>query len=756
MNNIQRIWEQGLATVRYGTLGAAAGLAFLGVSATAAPVRYVAGDGVGDDANSGETEAAPVRTLQVAIDALLDAGGTGKVIVGPGIYAPITVPNAPIIIEARDGPAVTVIDGGGTNRCATLGIEDERLIDSEASVPPASTVLSGFTLRNGNADGMTPVSARFGGGAAFFGKLTNCVITGSSATFGGGGASFSSLRDCVIANNTSHGDGGGAAFSSLTDCVVSNNVTASNGGGAIHSILNTCTVIDNEADKDGGGVAGGFVMANSTVSRNKAGRDGGGVSGKAMPMWDSASLPLLANCDVSNNTAVGSGGGAVKIMMISCVVSGNTAADGGGLVDGSVMQCLITGNHATGSGGGGVSDSSIASSTVVGNTVAESAVPTAVGGASRSMSSSSIIWGNTRGTVPSNYGTIAIFNNTFTAPALGGSNVAADTPGFRGERDYRLTEDSPCLDAGDTAFAANLIKTLPDSFAELIEQNVLALILTRVDPLDSFLADVRDILGFTKDIGGRPRVYNEAIDIGAHEFNGAIVDRVRVDGLDGIPETEDDLTVISGDETYPAIDAFGYATVPASGVVVGGVNGATVVIDGTDVPLAIPEGSLVTPKGIIVIGRHMVHPDGTVTVDAGGAVYAYIPGARPVVVPVPDGDVIVNPETPSVTIQPDGPVIGIPADVPGSEADLAAPVMSGIALDADGTLAVSVSNCVALTGVYTLWGTSDLNKDFETLPGTKTMGYAIPDGIWVIPGIPAENEKSFFFKAAVELQKVTQ
>ena len=751
MKNIQRIWEQGLATVRYGTLGSAAGLAIFGLSATADPVRYVAGDG--DDANSGKTESAPVRTLQVAIDSLLATGGTGKIIVGPGIYAPIAVPNAPIIIEARDGPAMTVIDGGKTNRCATLGVEDERIIDGGAAVQPVSTVLSGFTLMNGKADSTTLANARFGGGAVFFGMLTNCVITGNSAEFGGGGASFSSLRDCVISNNTSHGDGGGAVFCSLTGCVVSGNEAALNGGGAVHSILNTCSVIGNKAGNDGGGVAGGFIIANSTVSGNRAWRDGGGASGKAMSAWDSAVRPLVESCEISGNTAGASGGGAMRVMAINCTMSGNTASSGGGLVDALAVQCLITGNNTTGSGGGGVTDSVLISSTVVGNRISGSTNPAAVAGVSGTMSNSSIVWGNMRGTLPSNYGAGSILENTFTFPPFGGNNVSDAAPGFRGDDDYRLTAESPCLDVGNTTFIASLVKTLPDSFNGLIGQNVLKVVATHVEPVDGLLSDVRDVLGITKDIGGKPRVYNAVIDIGIHEFNGVIADRVKLDGLDGVPETEDDLTVISGDETHPATNEFGHVTIPVGGIVVGGANGTAVVIDGTDVPLAIPEGSLITPQGIIVTGGHTVNLDGTITVDAGGAVYAYIPGARPVVVPTPDGGVVVNPKAPSVSVSPDGPVIGIPADVPGSEADLPAPVMTGLVQGADGTFMVTVSNCVALTGVYTLWGTSDLTQEFRKLPNCETKGYALPDGIWTIPLRKEDKGDAFFLKATVELQK---
>ena len=760
MKKQQFKWNRGFVSFRYGAISAAVGLAACGLSATAGPIRYVAGDGVGNDANDGMTESTPVRTLQIAINSLLRADGTGKIIVAPGVYMPIIVPNAPITIESREGPEGTIIDGGGIARCATLGIEDERLINGGTEVPPIQTVLSGFTLRNGNTDGMMFADARFGGGGAFSGRLMNCIITGNSSAFGGG-VSFASLTDCVISNNTSSADGGGVAMSTLVNCVISSNVAATHGGGVAHGILNACTIVGNQA-QHGGGVAGGFIMANSKVSANiSENGDGGGVYGKAIPLWDATTPPFAKNCDISDNIAKSSGGGAVRTMLFGCLVSGNMGWNDGGIVDTSALQCLITKNHALEMGGGGASDSQLINCTVTGNTT-DLNLTSVAAGIHRSMAMNSIVSGNFRGpagttTGPEDNSKLSLLSYSFTIPeAVGNGNVTADNPGFQGENDYRLTAESPCVDRGNTAVTESLIPSLYASFDSLKQHGLVSTLIVRCGEMGGLMEFLHEKLVFSTDFSGKPRVYNEELDIGCYEFNGIGMNDVRLPGLDGTEGTADDLTITSSDDTPPVTNAFGHVIVPAGGIVAGGTDEITIVIDGTDAPLTIPSGSLITPQGIIIIGGHTVNPDGTISVDAGSAIFVYMPDARPVIAKVPDTGATVNPDGPSVTIGPNGPTIAIPSDVPGSEAELAVPVITAFRLEPlTSSMTLVVSNCVALTSNYTLLGTSDLTKEFKELPYPgKTMGYAIPNGIWVIPGIPTDGAVQFFLKVSVSPQKV--
>jgi hypothetical protein len=92
---------------------------------------------------------AAAHTIQDAVDAA-SAGDT--VLVTNGVYASVSV-NKSVTLTSVDGPATTVVDGGGTNRCVWLG---------------TNAFLKGFTLTNGSADS--------GGGV--WCESTNAEVTG--------------------------------------------------------------------------------------------------------------------------------------------------------------------------------------------------------------------------------------------------------------------------------------------------------------------------------------------------------------------------------------------------------------------------------------------------------------------------------------------------------------------------------------------------------------------------------------------------
>ncbi len=117
--------------------------------------------------------ATAATNIQQAVDA---AAAGDEVVVTNGVYpGGVTVTN-PLALQSVNGPQVTIINGGGTNRCTYL--------TNGAS-------LTGFTLTNG--------VACYGGGVwcastnAFF---TNCALTGNSAVYyhpvggGGGGGAY--------------------------------------------------------------------------------------------------------------------------------------------------------------------------------------------------------------------------------------------------------------------------------------------------------------------------------------------------------------------------------------------------------------------------------------------------------------------------------------------------------------------------------------------------------------------------------------
>jgi len=186
--------------------------------------------------------------LQPQID---DAEAGAVLDVPAGTYAPIVV-TKPITLR---GAAGATIDGGGTNRCATLC---------------EGATLSGFTLRNGKAD--------WGGGVAG-GALADCVIDSCRASLGGG-ASSARLTGCQIVACSADESAAAALESVLTDCVLRENAHANNGsaaavfGGLLQGgtcsgcVLTNNVVAFNVAVPFFGGLAYGTTLTNCTVVCN--------------------------------------------------------------------------------------------------------------------------------------------------------------------------------------------------------------------------------------------------------------------------------------------------------------------------------------------------------------------------------------------------------------------------------------------------------------------------------------------------------
>ncbi len=146
-------------------------------------------------------------------------------------------------IEPSDPGAVanTILDGSKSGSAVTFsGTENE------------TCVLSGFTIRNGNAF--------YGGGicggsfdSATHAAIQNCVIVGNSADQGGGIACCDGIIENNLIYGNSAGYGGGVRYCHgiIRNCTISNN--SSSWGGGLHdcegTILN-CIIWGNIADQD--------------------------------------------------------------------------------------------------------------------------------------------------------------------------------------------------------------------------------------------------------------------------------------------------------------------------------------------------------------------------------------------------------------------------------------------------------------------------------------------------------------------------
>lgn len=202
------------------------------------------------------------------------------------------------------------------------------------------TLLDGFVIRNGQADG-SQLDDQRGGGLYAFGSLAirNCLFTQNVAKLNGGG---------MIARNLSTTNG---TSLEVSHCVFEKNrTTGSDGGGLSFLCL---------------GQNSTYAVAHCQFKENGAQSEGGGFAIQVSPNANSATFSV-DSCQFTQNQANVGGGmliqSAKSFTVSGCAFSGNEAqtgamqASGGGLkIDassGQVNHCDFIGNHSALFGGG--------------------------------------------------------------------------------------------------------------------------------------------------------------------------------------------------------------------------------------------------------------------------------------------------------------------------------------------------------------------------------------------------------------------
>jgi hypothetical protein len=236
---------------------------------------------------------------------------------------------------------------------------------------------------------------------------------------------------------------------------------------------------------------GGGVCRGTLYRCTLTGNGGKGVGGA----WNST----LHDCTLTGNSGITSGG-ASGCTLHNCTLTGNSPGSGGGFyncivteneggISGTAYNCIVTGN----SGG---SDGTFYNCTVIDNE----------GGISGT-AFNSIIYYNAGG----NYveGTTLNFSCTTPLPTNGIGNIAGP-PLFMdlAAGDFRLREDSPCIDAGTNLLGMTWTYGTatwdPDTGEEIMAVG--------------HISDPTDLLGNTRFIDGNGDG-KVAWDIGAYEFN---------------------------------------------------------------------------------------------------------------------------------------------------------------------------------------------------------------------------------------------
>ncbi len=407
----------------------------------------------GDDANGGARPLTAKKTIQAGIDSAQD-GNT--VVVTEGIYFENINFNGKNIILCSMDPsdpscvANTVIDGNRAGSVVTFdGTENE------------TCLLTGFTIRNGKANcgggiygwkspnythatirnnAISVNSADYGGGVCgCAGEVRENVISANSAAQGGGLYACDGLiADNVVSENYG-GDGGG--LSSCSGVVRANTITANwaeNGGGLAwcNSIVEGNTISDNQASRSGGGLYACHrgSISDNLIRGNSAWGGGGGL--------DWCGGVIQSNIIIDNHAYYyqsGGGGLAICYGIENNLIAGNSAPSGGGLYWclGTVQNNTIIGNAAHSGSGGGICDHQ-----------------------KKGTIRNCIIWGNTAADGTQLYDAQIPSYSCIQDWAGGGEgNIAADphfvdadgpddNTGTFDDNNYRLSPDSPCIDAG--------------------------------------------------------------------------------------------------------------------------------------------------------------------------------------------------------------------------------------------------------------------------------------------------------------------
>jgi parallel beta-helix repeat protein len=230
-------------------------------------------------------------TIQAAIDAAHD-GDT--VMVAPGTYVEnINFKGKAITVASSGGPDSTIIDGNHSGSVVTFATDEWR-----------STVITGFTIRNGKA-------------------------------YSGGGIAISSASPTIfgnkIYNNRADGNGGGIAMTDRDEPEIIQNVIAGNhavNGGGIYwngfsgFVLENNTIIANDATSGGGIFAGGYGTAKAVFSNNVVTAKAGQAAIYCGSYYDNLSPQL------TNNIIFTPGGGAYSgICTDQNGFNGNITAD---------------------------------------------------------------------------------------------------------------------------------------------------------------------------------------------------------------------------------------------------------------------------------------------------------------------------------------------------------------------------------------------------------------------------------------------
>jgi hypothetical protein len=188
--------------------------------------------------------------IQDAINSVLSEG---IIYVAPGTYyEAIDLKGKKIHLYGVSGPTSTTINGNGADHVV-------KCVTSE----DANTIIEGFTITGGNANGSTNLEKCGGGICNSYSSPTviNCRFISNAALLHGGGMhnerASPTVIDCSFSGNTAGAHGGGlmdnynSIYSNIINCLFTGNTAGAGGGGYCDSVgyskIINCTFSSNTA-----------------------------------------------------------------------------------------------------------------------------------------------------------------------------------------------------------------------------------------------------------------------------------------------------------------------------------------------------------------------------------------------------------------------------------------------------------------------------------------------------------------------------